>query len=156
MPITNYNLRVYGLLIRENKVLITHEHRAGMLMTKFPGGGLEKGEGLAEGLIREFKEELSLEIEVAEIFYVNEFLQVSAFNPSDQLISFYFVVHTQHPHLISIDNEKDKLNPGQQIFEWVSFEKLKDHRFTFPVDAIVAGRLASRASGNQPGASGEQ
>lgn len=143
MSITNFNLRVYGLLIHENQVLITHEHRAGIVMTKFPGGGLEKGEGLAEGLTREFMEEMNLEIEVGSIYYVNEFLQVSAFNKADQLISFYFHVTTRHPGLIAINCEKNKLCAGQQIFEWVAFDELKNHEFTFPVDAVVAARLAT-------------
>ena len=59
-------------------------------MLKFPGGGHEFGEGLKETLIREFKEELSLEVEVGDLFYVNDFAQISAFHENHQLISFYF------------------------------------------------------------------
>jgi 8-oxo-dGTP diphosphatase len=147
MQVTNFNLRVYGLLIQEGKVLITHEHRAGMVMTKFPGGGLEKGEGLADGLKREFMEELNLEVDVRGIFYVNEFLQISAFNPKDQLISFYFYVKTEIDNYLISSGSIDKLNPDDQIFEWVSIDKLGEIEFTFPIDREVVKRiLASRRS----------
>ena len=57
---TNFNLRVYGLLINElNQVLISDENRNGFAFTKFPGGGMEFGEGFKETLIREFQEELN-------------------------------------------------------------------------------------------------
>jgi hypothetical protein len=43
-----FNIRVYGLLInKQQEVLVTDEYRIGMYMTKFPGGGLEYGEGLS-------------------------------------------------------------------------------------------------------------
>jgi 8-oxo-dGTP diphosphatase len=146
MPIQNFNLRVYGLLIQDDKVLVTHEHRAGIIMTKFPGGGLEKGEGLAEGLKREFIEEMNLEVEVKDIFYVNEFLQISSFNEADQLISFYFRVESHDHSSILLSSDKASLKKGQQIFEWVSIKDLRKEEFTFPIDRVVVERLASGAS----------
>ena len=44
MPL--FNVRVYGLLINnQNEVLVSDEQEYGMRFTKFPGGGLEYGEG---------------------------------------------------------------------------------------------------------------
>lgn len=141
MQVTNFNLRVYGLLIQGGKVLITHEHRAGMVMTKFPGGGLEKGEGLADGLKREFLEEMNLEVDVRGIYYVNDFLQLSAFNPKDQLISFYFYVRPVNDEFVFNKGVLSDLIPNQQIFEWVPIENLKNLDFTFPIDREVVKRL---------------
>jgi hypothetical protein len=46
-------VRVYGLLIDEQEqVLVSDEYIRGNYYTKFPGGGLEFGEGLREGLTR--------------------------------------------------------------------------------------------------------
>ena len=92
MDVNRFNLRVYGLLFHENKLLITHERRGDVVMTKFPGGGLEFKEGIKDCLIREFKEELEIEINVAGLYYVNDFLQISKYKSSDQLISFYYKV----------------------------------------------------------------
>ena len=139
--IVSYNLRVYGLLILDNRVLLTDEYRAGMIMTKFPGGGLEKGEGLADCLIREFEEELAISIEVGKLYYVNEFLQVSAFNSSQQLISFYYIVETKERDLIPAPIELTELKVNEQRFRWVNLNDLDPTTFTFPIDQKVAELL---------------
>jgi 8-oxo-dGTP diphosphatase len=143
MQVTNFNLRVYGLLIHNGKVLITHEHRAGFDMTKFPGGGLEKGEGIEACLIREFQEEMNLDIQLGDLFYVNDFLQISAFNPKDQLISFYYGVFAQPADLAVIHNliERKDLKKEEQRFEWVNVTDLRAEIFTFPIDQVVAEKL---------------
>src|SRR6478735_10288577 len=87
-----FNVRVYGLLINEaNEVLISDEQEYGFKFTKFPGGGLEYGEGLIEGLKREFVEECNTEVEVISHFYTTDFFVKSAFNDS-QIISVYYNV----------------------------------------------------------------
>lgn len=109
-------------------------------MTKFPGGGLEKGEGIEACLQREFMEELGIEVQLEKLFYVNEFLQISAFNPEDQLISIYYLVTSS---MIDRIDERDELKKWEddQIFEWVEIEKIEPEKFTFPIDKIVAGLL---------------
>lgn len=136
-----YNLRVYGLILNEkDEVLISDERRNGVSFTKFPGGGLEWGEGLKECIKREFQEELSIEVEVGELFYVTDFFQQSAFRETDQLISFYYfcnltdgVIATEH-HPIPMNEE------GEQ-FRWVKRIELSEELFTFPIDKIVGNRL---------------
>ena len=70
----NFNIRVYGLLINDkNQILISDERRNDFSFTKFPGGGLEFGEGTIDCLKREFIEEMNLEIEVLSHFYTTDF-----------------------------------------------------------------------------------
>jgi len=141
MQVKNFNLRVYGLLLVNKKVLITHEHRGGMIMTKFPGGGVEKGEGLKDALVREFMEELNLKVEAGKLFYVNDFLQISYFNPADQVLSFYYWVTTKNPEKIEVSAFKSALNPNDQIVDWVELNNLNEQDFTFPIDQCVVKQL---------------
>ena len=54
----NFVIRVYAIIVNENQeVLISDEFQPGIKMTKFPGGGLEFGEGTIDGLKRELREE---------------------------------------------------------------------------------------------------
>ena len=62
----HFNVRVYGILIHKENLLVSDEFIKGKLITKFPGGGLEFGEGTIDCVIREFMEELNLKIEVKE------------------------------------------------------------------------------------------
>ena len=137
------NLRVYGLLIWNNKVLVTDENRGGVFMTKFPGGGLETPEGLTNCLKREFFEEIAIEINVKDFFYVNDFLQISRFNSSEQLISFYYLVETSQIDAIPISEKKKALKIEEQIFRWESISALNSDSFTFPIDRVVVERLKS-------------
>ena len=58
MAINRFTIRVYGILFDENKrILVSDEFIRGDYFTKFPGGGLEIGEGTRDCLKREFKEE---------------------------------------------------------------------------------------------------
>lgn len=141
--IENYNLRVYGLLIKDDAVLVTDEFRAGMMMTKFPGGGLEKGEGLSDCLIREFEEEIGINVAVKDFFYVNDFLQVSRFNPKDQLLSFYYFVSSDEVAKIPISLSKKDIKQGEQTFRWVKIADLNADEFTFPIDQLVVRMLCS-------------
>lgn len=132
-----FNLRVYGLLIKDRKVLITDEHRGGILMTKFPGGGLEKGEGIEACLEREFYEELEITIKVKRLFYVNDFFQRSAFRSTDQLLSFYYLIDSDQIDLIPKPTDMNLLQPNEQGFRWVDIESVQHSDFTFPIDREV-------------------
>ena len=140
MNVENFNIRVYGILEGSNgSILLTDENRYGVEMTKFVGGGLEKGEGLADALKREFKEEMDLEIEIGSLFYINDFLQISAFNPKDQLLSIYYKVSTKNWQRI----EECINNPSaKQSFKWKSIHTLSKDEVTFPIDKVVVEMLS--------------
>ena len=67
-----FNVRVYGIWIKNEKILLSHENIDGFEMIKFPGGGLEYGEGALDCLKREFKEELDVEISRTKLIQVSE------------------------------------------------------------------------------------
>jgi 8-oxo-dGTP diphosphatase len=139
-----FNVRVYGLLINDkNEVLISDEQEYGIQFTKFPGGGLEYGEGLIEGLKREFVEECDTEVEVINHFYTTDFFVKSAFNDS-QIISVYYLVKAvsdlrfaTKTIVFDFDGEGDVL----QSFRWIKLSELTVSAFTFPTDQYVADLL---------------
>src|SRR5947207_1982145 len=93
-----FNVRVYGVLLGERtEVLVSDEFIRGRYYTKFPGGGLEYGEGTRDCLKREFLEEMNLNVEVGEHIYTTDYFQISAFNPDHQIISIYYLVKALEP-----------------------------------------------------------
>lgn len=139
-----FNVRVYGLLINDNnEVLISDEQEYGFRFTKFPGGGLEYGEGLIEGLKREYVEECNTEVEIISHFYTTDFFVKSAFNDS-QIISIYYLVKAvsdlrfaTKTVVFDFEGEGDVL----QSFRWVKLSELTVDAFTFPTDQYVADLL---------------
>jgi 8-oxo-dGTP pyrophosphatase MutT (NUDIX family) len=134
-----FNVRVYGILERGDEVLLSDEIKGGTKMTKFPGGGLEFGEGLADAVIREYQEELGIAVEVKEFLYINDFLQVSAFNKDDQLLSVYYKVNQVCTTPIETFNLPfEQLNAEDQCFRWVKKSELEEEWLTYPIDKIVS------------------
>ena len=139
-----FNLRVYGLLINDQKeVLVTDEFRFGKEMTKFPGGGLNWGEGTNDCLKRECREEMNCEIEVMEHFYTTDFFQPAAFYDKHQLISIYYIIRNISPLSIPISKNKNDFNKveGAQSFRWIRISELNSEEFTFPIDKKVVHML---------------
>jgi mutator protein MutT len=138
-----FNIRVYGILLNdENKILLSDENRFGRKFTKFPGGGLEQGEGLKDCLKREFKEELELDVEVGDLFYLTDFYQQSAFSEKDQIISIYYRVSAQLTSKIkTVETLFDFKSGDQEVHRWVAFSDLKVEDVTFPIDKKVVGLL---------------
>ena len=140
--VTGFNLRVYGILYNQfGEVLVSDECRNGFSFTKFPGGGLEFGEGLSDCLQREFKEELNLLIDVHELVFVNDFLQVSRFNSTHQLLSFYYRVTTSKPELIPHGTHDLPLMEEGEKHRWIHLQELHPDDFTFPIDKVVVKKL---------------
>lgn len=134
-----FNIRVYGLLVNNNReVLVTEEFRFGNKMTKFPGGGLNFGEGTLDCIKREFREELDCEIEVLGHFYTTDYFQPSAFHTDHQLISIYYLI--KNTATISTGGALEK-KEGAQVFRWMKISSIKESAFTFPIDRKVAMML---------------
>ena len=130
-----FNIRVYGILINQNKeILVLDETRNGYSFTKFPGGGLEGGEGFQECLKREFEEELGLNVQVSELYYLNDDFVPSVFQPLDQLFSVYYRVSL-------IKETKIVQKTDFEVPRWISINHIQDNDLTFPLDKRVIIKL---------------
>ncbi len=137
-----FNLRVYALIIDEqNRILLSDEFRFGYFFTKFPGGGVEANEGIIDALKRELQEELSAEMLDSSFFYFNDFEQVSAFDPSQQLVAFYYIVRLKEPEKIGIHTYAIPFQEETEKQRWVYIRELTKQDFTFPIDQIVLEKL---------------
>lgn len=144
-----FNIRVYGILINENKqVLVSDEFIRGQYYTKFPGGGLELGEGTRECLAREFMEEMNLKVSVEDHLYTTDFYQRSAFNPDHQIISIYYRVRTLEEIKVPLrqkafDFDEDQLKiyreKGEiETFRFIYLDNFDAESVSLPIDKIVA------------------
>ncbi|MCU0388330.1 MAG: NUDIX domain-containing protein [Chitinophagaceae bacterium] len=144
-----FNIRVYGILISDqNEILVADEYIRGGLYTKFPGGGLEFGEGTRDCLVREFMEEMTLKVEVKEHIYTTDFFQMSAFNPSHQIVSIYYRVQALEEIKAPLRNkpfdfDEQQMNQYHQTgetetFRFIPLQHFSEEDVTLPIDKIVA------------------
>jgi ADP-ribose pyrophosphatase YjhB (NUDIX family) len=138
-----YNIRVYGLLIENDALLLSDECYRGVYMTKFPGGGHEPGEGLVDCLHREFAEELEMKIKVLKHFYTTDYYVPSFFNERQQLISVYYLVERLTDMPPKTSHIKFDFEPihGAQSLRWVGLNALMEDDLTYPIDKKVITML---------------
>lgn len=130
-----FNIRVYGLLIHESKILVICEPFAGQIINKFPGGGLEYGEGLIDCLKREFLEELNLEIEIENHFYTQDFFLKSRFDESEQIIMIYYKVTAKDISRFKV------IDKDIQELIWKEMDELSTNDLSLPTDKLVVKML---------------
>jgi 8-oxo-dGTP diphosphatase len=150
-----FNIRVYGILVNEKKqVLVADEFIRGGLYTKFPGGGLEFGEGTRDCLKRELKEELGIEAEIGDHIYTTDYFQMSAFRPDDQIISIYYFARQleelkvlTRTKAFDFDEKQMEIytNTGEaETFRLIEWDDFSDETVTLPIDKIVAKMIKNR------------
>ena len=153
-------VRVYGILINEaQQVLVSDEKIRGDFFTKFPGGGLEFGEGTRDCLIREFIEEMNLKVSVGDHIYTTDFFQMSAFNPEHQIISIYYFAHALEPitvplRTIPFDFDDQQLALYEttkeiETFRFIDWQDFDEHQVSLPIDKVVASMVRRNYKLNQ-------
>ncbi len=146
--LTSFNIRVYGILINDHKqVLVSDERIYNNLLevTKFPGGGLELGEGTKDCIVRECKEELNIDVAVVDHLYTTDFFQQSAFNDSHQIISIYYVIKPLQPLNIAVNNAGPTFPVAVgEIFRFIDWEYFNEDVMSLPIDKIAAKILKER------------
>jgi 8-oxo-dGTP pyrophosphatase MutT (NUDIX family) len=144
-----FNIRVYGLLITEdNHVLVSDEYIRGDYITKFPGGGLEFGEGTRDCLSREFMEEMNLQVTVGDHLYTTDFFQMSAFSPGQQVVCIYYRVHPLEEIKVPLRTKEFDFDEAQmavyhatgetETFRMIHINDFGKHAVTLPIDKVVA------------------
>ena len=149
-----FNIRVYGILLNKNKeVLVSDEFIRGKQYTKFPGGGLEFGEGTRDCLKREFMEEMNLEVRVRNHLYTTDFFQMSAFNPEHQIISIYYFVEALQEISVPLRTKLFDFDDAQmevyrktgetETFRFIPWDYFSAESVSLPIDKVVADLLKS-------------
>jgi 8-oxo-dGTP diphosphatase len=153
--INRFTIRVYGILKDENnRILLSDEFIRGDYFTKFPGGGMEFGEGPRDCLKREFKEETGLEVTIGNHIYTTDYFQISAFNKQDQIISiYYFVYANEFDELMKLQTKTTVFDfePHQvsdihaqfELLRWIEWHELTEDSVSLPIDKIVVRMLKS-------------
>ena len=152
-----FTIRVYGILRNDkNEILVSDEYIRGNYYTKFPGGGLEFGEGTRDCLKREFMEEMNLQVRVTDHLYTTDFFQMSAFNPEDQIVSIYYYAEALEPisaplrikpfDFDELQMEVYRKTGETETFRFIPLDQFSEETVNLPIDKVVAAMVKSQLS----------
>jgi 8-oxo-dGTP diphosphatase len=141
-------VRVYGIWINHlEEILLSDERYGKHEFTKFPGGGLEFGEGPIDCLKREWKEELGVDINILEHFYTTDFFQASFSNEQNQILSIYYKIEPITFPKTRFTTKALKFNYEENIeikFRFLSMNLLSENDVTLPIDKKVVAMLIAK------------
>lgn len=139
------------MINEKNQILVSDEYIREKYYTKFPGGGMEIGEGTRDCLKREFKEEMDLSIEVGAHLYTTDYYQQSAFNPEQQIVSIYYNVKPLELIKVPLKEKAFDFTEEQlkiykektaiESFRFIDLKNFSEEIVTLPIDKIVAALI---------------
>lgn len=124
----------YGVVIENNRVLLVPQWGDGY---DIPGGGIDLGESILDGLVREVREESGIEVEPVKILHTSDdfFFHPIKKKPY-QTILIYFLckkVGGEISDKYFAEDEKEY----SKVAEWVPLEKIESLKFYNPVDSVA-------------------
>ena len=116
-----FSYRVAGICVCNGKVLL--QKPVNDAAYAFPGGHVALGESNEETLIREFKEEIGVDIRVGELKWVAEIFFPWGSKPCHQICLYYMVEGEilEDTRFMGIEERNVSLE-----FRWVPLEELKN------------------------------
>jgi ADP-ribose pyrophosphatase YjhB (NUDIX family) len=123
-------VRVAGVLVHEGRLLIVRQRVSDTRNWSLPGGKLEPGETLDEGMLREMREETGLDVRIERLLYVCD-------KPEDALVHVTFLLACE-----SIDGLRPPTNEHEDTpisdIAFAPFEELTAHGFSETWARLVA------------------
>lgn len=86
-------IRVAGILIEDDKILLIQHQKNNKKYWLIPGGGNDWGESTKEAVIREYKEETNLDIKVDKFLFFSETISP---DKSRHVLNLFYSVHREN------------------------------------------------------------
>lgn len=136
--VESFNVRSYAVILRGREVLLSEEIYPGCTfpIIKFPGGGVNLGEGPVEALRRELREEAGLEIWVGQVLHVGRGFVKSYFNETQVISLYWYAGFLDHePDLTDWQQEAD--GPRYRFY-YIDIDLLDAKSLTFQNEREMA------------------
>lgn len=125
--------RAVGIIIKDDKLLVFKRFKDGEWYYAFAGGGVEEGETEGEAVVREMKEELSIDVKVDKLL----FKQFVTRNRRDEGRNHYFFLITEFSGEPKLSGpEKKRSNENNQYYPtWIPLDKVGELKDLYPTEA---------------------
>ena len=114
-------IRAVAILIKNNKVLLIHRKNEKEYFV-FPGGGVENGETVEQAVVRELKEETTINVKIDRLLYHHIY-------DNDTELFFFLCDYISGEAKLADDSpEKEEMLEGKEFFNpvWVEIKELRN------------------------------
>lgn len=114
--------RARAIIVRNGKLITLKRIKSKETYWVFPGGGVEEGEDLQQALEREIREELGVEVQIGELFFIHQF---KTDHQDDQ--EFFYVCQITKGELgtgFGPEYQPDSHYEGQHIIDEIPVENV--------------------------------
>ncbi len=119
----NFQIRVTGILLEDEKILLVKQKISADREWSLPGGRVEAGETIEEALVRELLEETGLSVKINKLLYVCDKLDCKP-----PMVHIIFLLDKINGDIVLPTNEFDA-NPISDV-KFIEFAKLKSLGFS--------------------------
>ena len=145
---SSHNVRAKAVIERDGSILLIKIHDAGFVHYSLPGGGVEPGESVQEGLVREVREEAACDVAVGDLLFAHEYepLPTADIDGDAPALLLVFRCNLAAGIEPSMPKVPDRLQVG---VDWVKLDELG---IRFPLFSPIAAKnivTALRRPGQQ-------
>lgn len=138
-PQGRFNVRAYMVVVQDGRVLVSYERLPMGGVMKFPGGGVEWGEGPVAAIRREALEELGQSVTVNALLHVSRKAHISSFDDNQQVLAIHHLTQLDGP--VRFEDEgtlEDVFGKGVPMMDqklgWREVDTLQPQDFHFASD----------------------
>lgn len=113
-------IRAAAILIEKDKILLIHRTQQGKQFWVLPGGGVEKNEKVKDAVVRELKEETSVDAAIIKLIYIHKYPGINHKH------YYYLCKYVSGIPKLGDFNELQTMKNKDQTYEpvWVEIKKL--------------------------------
>lgn len=111
----------YGLITQQGKILTLTNKSNGKIW--FPGGGIEVGEKIEDGLCREIKEETGIDVEIQKLIFAKE--NFFYYQPLDEAYHAFLFFYLCKPLSINLISDQDVNDLESKKPRWKNIIEIK-------------------------------
>lgn len=117
----------YGVIVHEGNILLSHWNEHGRSGWSLPGGGVEAGETVQEGALREIEEETGYRAELGRILGVHS-LFIPESDRSSGAVGPLHALRIVHEATIVGGELRDEIGGSSDEARWFALDEVPAHR----------------------------
>lgn len=132
-------IRITAVVLRNENILLVEQNVDNVRGWSLPGGGLEEGETLEDGIVRELIEETGITVKVKELLYLCDYIRNDR-----HVVHMTFLAEAPYDKIGETTPGLDE-NPIKSI-SYVPIDKIENYGFSKKFKSLIKNNFPNKGS----------